>query len=156
VDQADARSFAAGEEITLMDWGNAIVDVIDRPDPTGDVMSLKLTLHLEGDFKKTEKKVTWLATDQSLVPVELLDFDYLITKNKLEEDDDVANFVNKETLFRKDALADESVALVKEDDIIQFERKGYYRCDKAAGTKGEKAVFFMIPTGKSERASERG
>jgi glutamyl-tRNA synthetase len=34
----------------------------------------------------TEKKVTWLSTEgQSLIPVELVDFDYLLTKEKLEE-----------------------------------------------------------------------
>lgn len=138
-----------------MDWGNAIVASINRPDPAGDVLSLELTLHLEGDFKKTEKKVTWLSADQSLVPVQLAAFDYLITKDKLEEDDDVKDFVNKESIFTEDALADENVAEVKVDDIIQFERKGYYRCDKAAGKNGERAVFFMIPTGKGEKPTEK-
>jgi len=154
LDQADARSFRVNEEITLMDWGNAIVTSIERASPESDVTSLTLKLHLEGDFKKTEKKVTWLAAEQSLVPVELVDFDYLITKDKLEEEDDVANFVNKETEFREDAIADENVRDVRVDDIIQFERKGYYRCDRAAA-EGVKAVFFLIPTGKGEKPAEK-
>jgi glutamyl-tRNA synthetase len=130
-----------------MDWGNAFVTKIVRPDPAGDVTELKLKLHLEGDFKKTEKKVTWLAQDQNLVKVKLVDFDYLITKDKIEEDEDFKNFVNRNSEFPESALADSNVAEVKEDDIIQFERKGYYRCDKAA-KDGEEAVFFCIPTGK--------
>ena len=84
VEQVDARSFKEGEEITLMGWGNAFVAKIVRPDPAGDVSGLELKLHLEGDFKKTEKKVTWLAKDQPLVDVELVDFDYLITKDRLK------------------------------------------------------------------------
>lgn len=150
LDQEDARSFKAGEEITLMDWGNAFVTKITRPDPAGDVTALELTLHLEGDFKKTEKKVTWLAAAQETVQVELVDFDYLITKEKLEEEDELRNFVNPKTEFREDAIADCNVAQVKVDDIIQFERKGYYRCDEAAA-EGKKAVFFCIPTGKTEK-----
>jgi glutamyl-tRNA synthetase len=147
LDQADARNFKEGEEITLMGWGNAFVTKIVRPDPAGDVTELELKLHLEGDFKKTEKKVTWLAKDQKLVDVELVDFDYLITKDKLEDDDDVKDFVNKNTLFKELAVADCNIADVKEDDILQFERKGYYRCDQPA-KDGKPAVFFYIPTGK--------
>ncbi|KAI5807117.1 tRNA synthetases class I, catalytic domain-containing protein [Geopyxis carbonaria] len=147
LEQGDARAFKEGEEITLMDWGNAFVTKIVRPDPAGDVTSLELKLHLEGDFKKTEKKVTWLAKDQNLVDVELVDFDYLITKDKLEENDDLKDFINPKTEFKELAVADCNIADVKEDDILQFERKGYYRCDKPA-KDGQPAVFFCIPTGK--------
>jgi glutamyl-tRNA synthetase len=44
-------------------------------------------------------------------------------------------------------LADCNVAELKEDDIMQFDRKGFYRVDKAF-KNGEPAVFFQIPTGK--------
>lgn len=147
VGQADARSFKEGEEITLMGWGNAFVVKIVRPDPAGDVSELELKLHLEGDFKKTEKKVTWLAKDQPLVDVELVDFDYLITKDKIEEEDDFRGFVNKDSIFRELAVADCNIADVKADDILQFERMGYYRCDEPP-VDGKPAVFFCIPTGK--------
>lgn len=40
------------------------------------ILLIELELHLKGDFKKTEKKVTWLSTDgQDLIPAELYDFD---------------------------------------------------------------------------------
>ncbi|KAI5797225.1 tRNA synthetases class I, catalytic domain-containing protein [Pyronema domesticum] len=147
IEQADAKTFKEGEEITLMGWGNAFVTKIARPDAEGDVTELELTLHLEGDFKKTEKKVTWLAKDQNLVDVELVDFDYLITKDKIEDDEDIKDFINKSTMFTEKAIADCNIADVKEDDILQFERKGYYRCDQPA-KDGKPAVFFCIPTGK--------
>ena len=48
---------------------------------------LELELHLAGDVKKTDKKVTWLSTaGQELVAAECYDFDYLITKDKPEEE----------------------------------------------------------------------
>lgn len=130
-----------------MDWGNAFVTKIVRPDAAGPITELELTLHLEGDFKKTEKKVTWLAKDQNLVEVELHDFDYLITKDKLEEEDELKNFINTKTAWKELAVADSNIADVKEGDILQFERKGYFRCDQPA-SEGKPAVFFNIPTGK--------
>ncbi|KAF3912834.1 hypothetical protein AA313_de0202828 [Arthrobotrys entomopaga] len=151
IDQVDCQSFKQGEEITLMDWGNAIVENIERE---GDKVSrLSLKLHLAGDFKKTEKKVTWLATNQDLVDVELVDFDYLITKDKLEEDDKMEDFLNDNTEFRVPAVADVNVRDVQQGEIIQFERKGYYRCD-VAWKEGVKPVFFNIPTGKEERKAK--
>lgn len=86
--QADAATFLLGEAITLMKWGNAMVKRIDRTDDT--VVGMELVLNLEGDFRKTDKKVTWLATDaskSSLVPAELWEFDYLLTKEMLTKKD---------------------------------------------------------------------
>ncbi|CAK40405.1 probable glutamate--tRNA ligase, cytoplasmic [Aspergillus awamori] len=146
-DQEDAKTFKQDEEITLMAWGNAIVRKIEK-DSAGVVQSLELDLHLEGDFKKTEKKVTWLSADQELVPVELVDFDYLLNKDSLQEDDALEDVLNKNTEFREDAVADCNVAELREGDIIQFERKGYFRCDRPYAP-GKPAVLFNIPTGKT-------
>ncbi|ELR08893.1 hypothetical protein VC83_01786 [Pseudogymnoascus destructans] len=145
LEQADVKLMKEGEEITLMAWGNAIVRKIVGSDP---ITSVELELHLEGDVKKTEKKVTWASfVGQTLIPVELVDFDYLITKDKLEEDDEMEKFLTPVTEFRSAALCDQNVQDLKVDDIIQFERKGYYRVDKAY-KDGESAVLFNIPTGK--------
>lgn len=151
IDQADAASFEQDEEITLMNWGNAIVRKISHsfnPLTLKKVTSIELELHLQGDVKKTKKKITWLSTDQNLVPVEMVDFDFLITKNKLEEDDNYEDFLTKQTEFRTEGVADENVAGLKENDIIQFDRKGYYRVDRAF-KGGVPAILFAIPTGKT-------
>ena len=50
LENADASLLAVGEEITLMNWGNAFV--VSAADGR-----VELKLHLEGDFKKTKKKV---------------------------------------------------------------------------------------------------
>jgi glutamyl-tRNA synthetase len=145
LEQADVKLMKEGEEITLMAWGNAIVRKIVGSDP---ITSIELELHLEGDVKKTEKKVTWASSEgQTLIPVQLFDFDYLLTKDKLEEDDDMEKFLTPVTEFKSEALCDQNVQDLKVDDIIQFERKGYYRVDKAY-KDGEPAVLFNIPTGK--------
>jgi len=156
VDQEDAQSFAEDEEITLMNWGNAIVRkkkytlnplnlVKNEEDKT--VSELELELHLQGDVKKTSKKITWLSTDQELVPLTMYDFDYLITKDKLEEDDVLEKVLNPNTEFKTEAVADCNVADLKEDDIVQFDRKGFFRIDRPF-KHGESVVAFQIPTGK--------
>ena len=141
-----------------MNWGNAIVRSVSHSinplsSPAGlkTVTGVELELHLQGDVKKTSKKVTWLSTDQNLTPVDLVDFDFLITKDKLEGDDKLEDFLTPQTEFRTHALADCNVAELKEDDIIQFDRKGYFRVDKPF-KHGEPVVCFQIPTGKSKGA----
>jgi hypothetical protein len=146
IEQADAASFARDEEITLMNWGNAFVRSITKAD-SGIVTDVTVELNLAGDVKKTQKKITWLSTDQKLVPIELVDFDYLITKDKLEEDDNYEDFLTETTEFRTKALADENVVKLTTDNIIQFDRKGYFKVDQVF-KEGQSAVFFNVPTGK--------
>lgn len=146
LDLEDVKLFKQDEEITLMNWGNAIVRKING---SGTITDIELELHLEGDVKKTEKKVTWLSVDQDLVKTEVWEFDHLFTKDKLEEEDNWEDFVNKDSAKMVEQLCDENVKDLKVDDIIQLERKGYYRVDKAAGA-GQALVLFGIPTGKSK------
>lgn len=82
IDQADAASISADEEITLMDWGNAIVKEIIK-DQDGNISQLTGILHLEGSVKTTKLKLTWLPETNELVNLTLMDFDYLITKKKV-------------------------------------------------------------------------
>ena len=90
--------FSYSRKITVMDWGNAFVSKRERA-ADGTVTSLDLQLHLAGDFKKTSKKVTWLAAvpETPLVPVVLIEYDYLITKKKLEEADALTDVFNKKS-----------------------------------------------------------
>lgn len=137
-----------------MDWGNAIVRT-KTVSESGEIISVVMELHLEGDFRKTKKKITWLAapTDSHhLVDVRLLDYDYIINKKKLEENDDVADFVTPVTEFKEEAHADANVQTLKEGDIIQFERKGYYRYDGRVETVME---FIKIPDGRAANIASK-
>lgn len=142
IDADDAVLIEEGEEVTLMDWGNVI---ITKKNVDG---TLSGEMNLGGDFKKTKSKLTWLADTTDSVNVDLVDFDHLITKDRLEEDDDFQDFLTSETEFHTAAVADLNVRDMKIGDIIQFERKGYYRLDSLAS--GDKPyVFFTIPDGKT-------
>jgi glutamyl-tRNA synthetase len=138
-----------------MDWGNAIVRS-KTTDSTGTITALTMELNLDGDFRKT-KKITWLAQPSAahpLVDATLIDYDYIITKKKLEENDDVKDFVTPVTEFREDALADANVRELKRSDIIQFERRGYFIFDgvvekqDAVGTH-KTWEFIRIPDGRA-------
>ena len=137
-----------------MDWGNAIVRS-KTADATGQVIAISMDLNLDGDFRKTKKKITWLAAPTSahpLMPIMLLDYDYLITKKKLEEDDDVADFVTPVTEFKEHAIADANVRDLKMGDILQFERKGYFVYDgEVDGVK----EFILIPDGKAANIASK-
>lgn len=146
LEQADAKTFHLGEEITLMNWGNAVVNTI-AADTKGVITTVQLNLHLEGDVKETEKKITWLSQKgRVLTSVELVAFDHLVSKEKLGQGDDIMDFLTPRTEFRCSALADVNVTVLAEGDIVQFERKGFYRLDRA-GVDGRAAVSFCVPTG---------
>lgn len=147
LDQEDAKSLEDGEEVTLMDWGNVFVRKIVK-DAQGEVTSVDLELHLAGDFKKTKKKLTWLTNDSDATEILLLDYDYLITKKKVEEGDEVKDLVTPVSEFKYPAIADGNVRDLKKGDIMQFERKGYFILD-APATATEPAHFIRIPDGKA-------
>lgn len=88
---ADARAIVKGEEVTLMDWGNAIVDSIEE---SNNVIVLHGHLHPEGSVKSTEKKLTWLPDIPDLVQVSLVEYGHILTKKKLEETDEFEKFLN--------------------------------------------------------------
>ena len=138
-----------------MDWGNAIV-CSKTTDSSGTITALTMELNLDGDFRKT-KKITWLAQPSAahpLVDATLIDYDYIITKKKLEENDDVKDFVTPVTEFREDAFADANVRELNRGDIIQFERRGYFIFDgvvekQDTGGTHKTWEFIRIPDGRA-------
>jgi hypothetical protein len=78
-------SISTGEEVTLMDWGNAIVKEIKTEN--GMITQLIGELHLEGSVKSTKLKLTWLPDIEDLVSLSLVEFDYLINKKKVRQDE---------------------------------------------------------------------
>ncbi|GAB2212865.1 hypothetical protein Droror1_Dr00020863 [Drosera rotundifolia] len=154
IDHADAEAISPDEEVTFMDWGNVIIKTIEK-DEAGDATHLTGVLHLDGSVKTTKLKLTWLPESDELIKLSLLEFDYLITKKKLEkhelenneEFDKVARpCTRKETL----ALGDSNMRNLKHGEIIQLERKGYFRCDVTYLRPSKPVVLFAIPDGRQQ------
>uniref|UniRef100_A0A0E0JGW9 glutamate--tRNA ligase n=1 Tax=Oryza punctata TaxID=4537 RepID=A0A0E0JGW9_ORYPU len=148
LERADASVISIGEEVTLMDWGNAIVKEIKTEN--GIITELLGELHLEGSVKMTKLKLTWLPDIEDLVSLSLVEFDYLIKKKKLEEDENFLDNLNPCTRQEFLALGDANMRNLKQGEIIQLERKGYYRCDAPFIRSSKPIVLFAIPDGRQK------
>jgi len=153
IDQDDAKLMTNGEEITLINWGNAIAERVDRS-ADGTVTAVHGRLNLKGNVKDTAKKLTWLCTQDKLVPLTLVELDHLITVSKLEEEDDFRQFLTPQTRFETSALGESSLAGLKKGTIIQLTRRGFFICDKEYNAAGKQpAVLLFVPDGKMKSMS---
>jgi len=150
LENKDAATVKVNEEITLMDWGNVIIDSIEKNE-SNDAVKMVGHLHLEGSVKDTEKKLTWLADIEDLVQVTLVDFDYLITKKKLEKDDKPENFCNPNSQFFTEAVGDPNLRTLCRGDKIQLERRGYFIVDQPY-LSSHPMVLFQIPDGHTSKS----
>ncbi|KAJ7973188.1 Glutamate--tRNA ligase [Quillaja saponaria] len=149
IDHADAESISVDEEVTLMDWGNAIVKAIER-DQDGNITQLTGVLHLEGSVKTTKLKLTWLPETDELINLTLVEFNYLITKKKLEEGEDFIDVLNPCTKKEIAAYGDSNMRNLQRGEILQLERKGYFRCDVPYIRPSKPVVLFAIPDGRQQ------
>jgi glutamyl-tRNA synthetase len=156
IDQADAAAVSEGEEVTIMGWGNMFFNKIEK-DSNGKVVKITAKTHLEGDFKKTKFKLTWVGAkdgevpEKDFVPLTLTEFGPLIRVEKLEEDQKIEDFVNKKSKEEVPALGEHALASLKKDDVVQIQRKGFYRVDAVpAPENNNRFVLIYIPDGSQK------
>ncbi|XP_021733478.1 glutamate--tRNA ligase, cytoplasmic-like [Chenopodium quinoa] len=147
IDHADAEAISVNEEVTFMDWGNAIIKEIKK-DEAGNVAQLIGVLNLDGSVKTTKLKLTWLPEIDELVKLQLMEFDYLISKKKVEEDEDFLDVLNPVTKKETLAIGDANMRNLKHGEVIQLERKGYFRCDVPYVRHSKPIILFAIPDGR--------
>ncbi|XP_058197788.1 glutamate--tRNA ligase, cytoplasmic-like [Rhododendron vialii] len=150
IDSVDAKSISIDEEITLMDWGNAIVKEIMK-DENDCIVQLTGVLHLEGSVKTTRLKLAWLPETSELVNLSLVEFDYLITKKKVDEGEDFLDVLNENTRKETAALGDSNMRNLQHGEVLQLERKGYFRCDVPFVGPSNPIVLFAIPDGRQQK-----
>ena len=107
----------------------------------------------DGDVKSAKRKLSWLADVPENIPVVLSEFDNLISKEKLEEDDKFEDFLNPNTQAETEVIGDAGLITLKEHDIIQLERRGFYRVDRPYVNEGKPLMLFMVPDGKKKAMS---
>lgn len=152
IEKDDANAIEDKEEVTLMRYGNIIVEKIER-DAKGQVSHIEALANPKGDFKKTKKKITWLADVDDLVTTKLVEFDHLLSKPKLEEGDDFHDFLTPVTRAETIALGDHGLRNLQHNQVIQLERRGYFRVDQPYVSATNPLVLFMIPDGKVKAMS---
>jgi len=144
----DAVSIGKDEEVTLMSWGNAIIREVVK-DAAGAVVGLKGELHLAGDVKKTKKKLTWLAQTPDLVDVTLIDLDFIISKDKVEEEDKLEDVLTKKSFLPYAARGEAALRTVRRGEVVQIERRGFYICDTPYLRADEPIKLLFVPDGKN-------
>jgi glutamyl-tRNA synthetase len=130
--QEDAQNLDLGEEFTLMSWGNAFVESKDVVD--GIVKEMSVGLHLEGDYKKTKHKISWISELGSVL-VKGVEYSNILSSDE----------INTESMKEKFYYVESAVFYnMKEETCLQFERIGFYYRDKPF-------TFNLIPCTRQKR-----
>ena len=134
-----------------MKWGNC---VISKKEVKDGVVHLEGTIDPEDkDFKKT-KKITWITNDpNSVFEFTMVELDHIITKKKVEDNESVKDIVNLNSRVAYPAIAEGSMRQLQHGQIIQLERRGYFRVDKLA-LGNEKMTLNFVPDGKQSNMSK--
>jgi len=153
-------------QVTLMSWGNVVISKVHW---SGSVVTgLDGTLHLAGDVKATEKKLTWLdgsaAAQADMVPLSFVELDTLVTVPKVEEGVDFESIVNPKTWFETAGMGEAALRSVKKGDTIQISRRGFFIVESLAsvpsqGQGPESATpmqLILIPDGRQKQMSTLG
>jgi len=145
LETVDTDGMEVGENIVLTRWG-----VIQLTKVEGGLEGVHVP---DGDVKAAKRKLSWLADVPENIPVVLSEFDNLVSKEKLEEDDKFEDFINPNTQAETEVIGDVGLKTLKEHDIIQLERRGFYRVDRPYVNGSKKLMLFMIPDGKKKAMS---
>lgn len=147
LEQVDAEDSVEGENIVLLRWG--VVKITKKSE---DSKTLEGELVPDGDFKSCKRKYSWMAASGGCASI-LTEFDHLVTKEKLEEGDKFDDFVNPNTIATTSAIGDPCLKTLQEGDVIQLERRGFYRVDRPYLGEAKPCVLYMIPDGKTKSMS---
>ncbi|KAL3288091.1 hypothetical protein HHI36_002542 [Cryptolaemus montrouzieri] len=156
IDRADAESLKEGENATFINWGNLIIKKINKQD--GKIVSVDAKLNLENkDYKKTVKLTFLCDTPKAkFTPTFCVYFDHIISKPLLGKDEDFKQYIGHETRKDVQVLGDPELKNLKQGDIIQVQRKGFFRVDVPYGErspftcKEQPVILFYIPDGSAK------
>lgn len=140
LEEVDTEGMEIGEEIVLIRWGVVRLTKIE-----GGLEGIFIP---NGDIKAAKRKLSWLVNVPENTRTILSEFDNLILKEKLEEDDKIEDCINPHTQAETEVIGDAGLKKLKEHDIIQLERRGYYRVDRPYINETKPLILFMVPDGK--------
>ena len=104
-DKAGNLVLVEGAKVTLMKWGN--IKITKRIEK-GDNIELQATYDPnDTDFGKGTVKLTWICNDPATTcKIKLIEYDHLITKDKLEEGDKIEDLVNHNSKIENTLIAE--------------------------------------------------
>jgi glutamyl-tRNA synthetase len=140
LETVDTEGMVVGEIIVLVRWGVMKILQVD-----GGLVAEYIP---DGDFKNAKRKISWIVDVADNTPCVLTEFDNLVTKDKLEEEDKFEDFVNPCTMAITDVIGDAGLKMLQKNEIIQLERRGYYRVDRPYMGPDKPLILFTVPDGK--------
>ncbi|EDV94976.1 bifunctional glutamate/proline--tRNA ligase [Drosophila grimshawi] len=164
IDYVDAEALKEGENATFINWGNLLVKKVNK-DASGTITSVDAALNLENkDFKKT-LKLTWLAVEDdasAYPPTFCVYFDNIISKAVLGKDEDFKQYIGHKTRDEVQMLGDPELKKCKKGDIIQLQRRGFFKVDNAYAPASpytnviSPIILFSIPDGHTKDMPSSG
>ncbi|KAG5332324.1 SYEP ligase, partial [Acromyrmex heyeri] len=160
IEKEDAERLIEGQNATFINWGNIMIQKINKCD--GNIVDVEARLNLEDKNYKNTLKLTWLAESlptsdsnaEKSNPIKCyaVYFDHIMSVPVLGKDDDFKNFVAKNTRKEIRILGEVELKRVKKGEIIQLQRKGFFICDipyasSSYSTREPPIVLFHIPDG---------
>jgi glutamyl-tRNA synthetase len=102
----------------------------------------------------SSQKKSWRKTTRSVYPTAL----HVLRDDSLAQTiyyfiSQFEDFINPDTQAETEVIGDAGLKTLKENDIIQLERRGFYRVDRAYVNNGKPLMLFMIPDGKKKAMS---
>ncbi|CAG9764840.1 unnamed protein product [Ceutorhynchus assimilis] len=158
IDRVDADSLREGENATFINWGNLLIKKINKLN--GKITTIEADLNLDNkDYKKTPK-LTWLAETGKapFTPTYCVYFEHIISKPLLGKDEDFKQYVKHETRQEFEVLGDPELKKLKKGDIIQVQRKGFFKVDVAYAPanaytcREQPVVLFHVPDGSTKES----
>ena len=151
IEKEDSKLVKEGQKLTLVKWGNSVVEKIEKEGEDIKCIHVKLTPEDE-DFKKT-LKCHWIPMKEGLYTKAVIrEYGHLITEKKLEDNMKIEDVVNNNSKFETEVYIEKIIEEAKKGDKIQLERRGYCVIDSLA--EGDKLIQLnFIPDGKTKPPS---
>ncbi|KAI0977807.1 hypothetical protein GJ496_007971 [Pomphorhynchus laevis] len=128
----DVVDFKSGDLVTLMNWGNAIVNeiVLNR---SKQIEKIIMSANFDNnDFKKT-KKISWIAepiNNNDCTPILALVYGDLISKAKVEPNDDISQLCQHKSKYEFLLIGEPTLKEIRKGQVIQIQRRGFFICDQ--------------------------
>jgi len=134
-----------------MNWCNAFVREVHKEGEK--IIKITAELNPSGNFKDTDKRVTWLANTDDLTDVVIVEYDTVITKKSFDENDNFSDFINSKIKYETPAIGEPTLRLLQKGDQIQLERRGYFIVDSSYINQTKPIILILTPDGKEKDAS---
>ncbi|OAF71857.1 hypothetical protein A3Q56_00355 [Intoshia linei] len=148
INYKDAIELKLNSRVTLIKWTN--IEILKIKQVDNKIVEIVANLLVEDKNFKNTNKLSWISANDQLVKIEATHYGNILTKCKLEKNDDFKKFINHKSMS-KFFLLGESSMKIKAGDSIQIMRMGYYICDAvdADGTLN----LIDIPDGRATNLS---